>query len=241
MAAGVQSVVKATQILGAFDRSCRRMTIREVAAKTGIPRSTVHDLCRALVSSKLLDAMPDGGLQLGIGLAMLGGQVTERLGLVDAVQHPIRQHLDIFGAEVHLAVYTPGAVFYVFRKRALTRASTLNRTGRSWAIHTTGCGRAILATMAPAARERELSPLVTDVDRTQLELECSRFRRDGYLVTNVSQPRLTSVAAPIYGQTGLAVGAIGVGDLTHSMTRSRIASIGDAVRAAAIATGRSVA
>ena len=104
MAVGVQSVVKATQILGAFDRTCRRLTIREIAERTGIPRSTTHDICRTLVESRLLEAMPDGGFQLGIGLAMLGGQVLERIGLVDVVQRPIRQHLDVFGAEVHVAV-----------------------------------------------------------------------------------------------------------------------------------------
>lgn len=233
-------MVKATQILGAFDHTCRRMTIREIAGKTGIPRSTVHDICRTLVEARLLDSMADGGVQLGIGLAMLGGQVLERLGLVDAAQQPIRRHLDVFGAEVHVAVYTPGAVYYVFRKRAFNRGATLNRTGRSWAIHTTGCGRAILATMAPAAREAELSPRVTEAERAQLDIELGRYPRDGYIVTNVSQPGLISVAAPIIDRTGLAVGAIGVGDVIHSMTRDRVRMIGCGVRAAAIATGRSL-
>lgn len=240
MTGTVQSVAKAALILGAFDRASRRLTVREISATCGIPRSTVHEICRTLVEARLLESMPDGGFQLGIGLAMLGGQVLERLGLVDAVQQPIGQHLGTFGVQVHVAVYMPGAVFYVFRKRAATRASTLNRTGRRWAIHTTGCGGAILATMAPSARTMELSPMVTEVERAQLDAELARYPRDGFIVTNVSQPGLLSVAAPVFDRTGLAVGAIGVGDTIQSMTRTRVAAIGAGVRAAAAATSRSV-
>lgn len=236
----VQAVAKAAQILAVFDRAGRRLTVREISAAVGIPRSTVHGICRTLVDARFLEAMPDSGFQLGIGLAMLGGQVLERLGLVDAVQQPIQQHLDAFGLEVHVAVYMPGAVFYVYRKRAATRVSTMNRTGRRWAIHTTGCGRAVLATLSQAALERELPPIISGTERAQLDAELARFPRDRFIVTNVSQPGLISVAAPIFDRTGLAVGALGVSDTVQSMNRTRVAAIGAAVRAASTATSRAV-
>lgn len=240
MSDSVQSVAKAMRILSAFDHMSRLLTVREISAKTAIPRSTVHDICRTLVAADFLEARAEGGFQLGMGLAMLGGQVIERQGIVEAAQRPIQNHLDHFGVEVHIGVHVPGAVFYAYRKRAVSRAATLNRTGRRWALHTSGCGLAILAAMTPSARESELAPLATAEDSDRLEIVTGMFARLGYIVTDVSQPGLTSVAAPVLDATGLPVGAIGTADSAASMSRARIAQFGEAVRATAEETSRSL-
>lgn len=240
MAELVQSVAKAALILGVFDRMNRLLTVREISARTGIPRSTVHEISRTLVASNLLEARSDGGLQLGIGLAMLGGQVIERMGLVDAAQLPVQRHLDRLGVEVHVAAYIPGAVFYAYRKRAATRVSTMNRTGRRWDIHSSACGRAILATMSPAARDRELAPLVQGEERERLDAELEVYTRHGFIVTDVSQKGLRSVAAPVFDMTSLAIGAIGSADNVASMDRQRATELGEAVREAALETSRAM-
>lgn len=240
MAETVKSVAKATAILICFDSMNRLMTVREIAARTGIPRSTVHDICRTLVEANFLEARPDGGLQLGLSLAMLGGQVIERVGLVDRALQPIQRHLDRYGMEVHVAAYVPGAVFYAFRKRAVQRVATINRTGKRWAITKSACGRAILATMAEAARETEYPPLMDDDERAQLDVELDRYKRLGFVVSDVSQPGLRSIGAPVFDSSGLAVGAIGVADTLASMNRQRIAEVGPSVRAAAQETSRSM-
>lgn len=234
------SVAKAATILGVFDRMNRLLTVREIAAKTGIPRSTVHDICRDLIASNLLETRTGGGLQLGIGLAMLGGQVIERQGLVDAAQQPIHSHLERFGIEVHVAVYIPGAVFYVYRKRAITSVNTVNRTGRRWAINTSACGRAVLATMSKSGRDQEMSALVDEEEREQLEAEVESYAKYGFIVTEVSQPGLRSIAAPVFDASSLAIGAIGVADRTGSLTRQRVSEIGKAVRVAAMETSQAL-
>lgn len=109
----------------------------------------------------------------------------------------------------------------------------MNRTGRRWAIHESGNGRAILATMTPAAREENLPVTFNDADRAKLLQEIEQFAVNGYLVTDVSERRIVSVASPIFDATALAVGAIGCGDSEDAMNRQRVALIGEAVRAAA--------
>lgn len=108
----VQSVAKAAAILKAFDHRNRLLTVREISEITGIPRSTVQDLCSTLVEAKLLERRSTGGLQLGMALGMLGGQVIEQQGLLDAVQRPIDRHLAKFGVGVHVAEYLPGLIWY---------------------------------------------------------------------------------------------------------------------------------
>lgn len=230
----VQSVAKAAAVLMAFTAAERVLTIRDIALQTGIPRSTVHTISRTLVESGLLETRPDGGLQLGVQLAMLGGKVIERQGLVDRSQHAIQRHLDRFGVEIAVAEHIPGAVFYVYRRIGVGRGvPIMNRTGRRWAIHASGNGRAILATMAPALREKNLPATFMEADRRKLEQEIDRFAVNGYLVTDVSERHIVSVAAPIFDASSLAIGAIGCGDSEDAMTRQRVALIGDAVRAAA--------
>lgn len=238
--AGVKSVERAVRILGAFDRLNRIMTVRGIAVKTGIARSTVHDICSTLVHEGFLEKRSEGGYQLGIRLATLGGQVIERQGVVDASQKPIQRHIDRYGVEVHVSLYLPGSVFYAYRKRAVTRVATLNRTGRQWAIHESASGRAILAALPPATRERELSPLVSKEQLGKLEKELEECSRNGFLVTDVSQRGFRSIAAPIIDATGLPIGAIGVADLAKVMTPQRVHEIGVAVRSAAEETSQAL-
>lgn len=234
----VHSVAKAAQILYVFDEETRMLTVREIATRTGIPRSTVHETIRTLVANGLLENCPEGGVQLGAGLAMLGGHVVARQGLVDRALRPIRRHLEVFGIEVHVAGYTKDAVYYAHRQIGKTNVSVMNRTGRRWPVYATGCGRAILASMDSARRESLLPNEFTAVDRQKLEDETLRFERTGYLVTDVSERRIVSVAAPVYGARGDVVGAIGCGDYYEAMSQSRVDKIGQAVKAAARETSK---
>lgn len=240
MTTSVQSVAKAAAILTVFDHRNRLLTVREIASKTGIPRSTVQDICATLVESRLLERRPGGGLQLGMVIAMLGGQVIEQQGLLDAVQRPIDRHLARFGVEVHVAEYIPGAIWYALVTRGSGRLVSGNRMGRRWEITASGCGRAVLASMSPAARELELPPTFGDDDRARLDAECLGYERNGYLITRVSQRGYLSIASPVFGSNGLAVGAIGVGEPAEMMSRQRIAALGDAIKSTAADTSRAI-
>lgn len=236
----IQSIAKAVSVLGSFDRMNRVLTIRKIVERTGIPKSTVHEICRTLVKAQYLESQEGGGFKLGIGLAMLGGQVIERQGIVDASQLPMQRYLDRFRLESHVALYIPGAIFYAYIKRPISQANTLNRTGRKWAIHTSACGRVILAAMSEAARDKELTNVITSEEREQIDREILGYEQHGFLVSEVSQRGLRSVAAPIFDTTGLPIGAIGTAELVQAMNRHRVTELGRAVKKAAWETSRSL-
>lgn len=232
----VKVVAKAAAILTAFDPEDRLLTVREISERTGIPRSTVHEIAATLVEAKFLERGVHGGLELGLALAMLGGQVIEQRGLVDAAQAPIRRHLERFRTEVHVASYFPGSIFYSYLRPASGRPSTSNRTGRRWLITESGCGRSILAALSPRARESEFPPNFGAAARARLDHEIRGYRANGYLVTNVSEMGMLSIAAPVRNEASLPIGAIGVGDTIASMTKQRVAEIGHAIRVTALET-----
>jgi DNA-binding IclR family transcriptional regulator len=80
------TVGKAAAVLRAFTPLTHVLSVRQLAERTGIPRSTVHELCSALCGQALLEAVSGGGYRLGPLLVELGGQVIERTGLVTAAK-----------------------------------------------------------------------------------------------------------------------------------------------------------
>ncbi|HEV2894806.1 MAG TPA: helix-turn-helix domain-containing protein, partial [Actinomycetota bacterium] len=78
----VGSVAKAARVLQAFTPLVASLSVRQMAERTGIPRSTAHAICLTLCDAGLLEEGTGRGYRLGPALVGLGGQVIERTGLV---------------------------------------------------------------------------------------------------------------------------------------------------------------
>lgn len=239
MVATVRSVVKAAALLQAFDRRHQVLTVRELAALTGIPRSTCHALCQTLVNTGLLEVHGAEGYQLGGSLAMLGGQVIERTGLVDAALGPASTILANTRTEIHVAQYVPTGIVYLLFLQNRRRLPNRNKTGRYWPLHTSACGVAVYVALPEAARAKHARGLPED-NLLALSDATRDFLRYGYVVSNISQEGFRSVGAPILDQRGEVVGAIGTGDARALMVPARTHEIGLAVRRAAEATSRAL-
>ena len=89
----VAAVGKAAALLRAFGPSAPVLSVRQLAARTGVPRSTVHALATTLAEEGLLDVVAGRGYRLGPLLVGLAGQIIERTGLVAAVEEaaPLRR------------------------------------------------------------------------------------------------------------------------------------------------------
>ncbi|MEV4889821.1 helix-turn-helix domain-containing protein [Nonomuraea sp. NPDC050547] len=70
----VQSVSKAACVLRTLAGTQRPLSVRELAGRTGIPRSTVHALCTTMCREGLVEAEPGEGYRLGT----LGRRLTPR-------------------------------------------------------------------------------------------------------------------------------------------------------------------
>ena len=147
--ARVESVAKAARILHAFDPERRTLTVRELASRSGCPRSTCHAICATLVDEQLLERVPGGGYRLGPALAEMGGQVIERTGLVEAATPSMRGLSRAVGGEVHLGQLVGRFVIYLIRIEHERRLPMRNRMGLRAPAHLTGCGKAALAQLDP--------------------------------------------------------------------------------------------
>jgi IclR family acetate operon transcriptional repressor len=239
----VAAVGKAAALLRAYGPAVEVLSTRQLAARTGIPRSTVHALARALVREGLLDAVPGRGYRLGPLLVGLAGQIIERTGLVAAVEGALGPLLRAPGQEVHVGQLVGGWVVYLHRQSGTVRSPMDNRVGLRAPAWRGGCGKAALSRLDPADVDERLARLCREEglpapDGPALHAELAAARRDGWLVSSSFQHGRTSVAAPVVRPGGEPVGGLSVAGPSALFSRAAVQRTGAEVAEAAARAGR---
>jgi DNA-binding IclR family transcriptional regulator len=213
---------RAMRVLAAFDADAPELTAAQLAARSGLPLSTVHRLVVQLLAEGLLGRTGSHRYAVGPRLWEMGELSPLALRLREtALPHMVRLY-EATGENVHLAALdapTPQRAMVIFAGRITGRASvpTLGRMGGRHPMHTTGVGKALLATRDDAWLDAYLSaPLVPETthsvtDPHTLRAEIATAKARGYAVTHGEMTLgNVSVAAPLGVVTGLPPAAIGV-------------------------------
>ncbi|MEW2505523.1 MULTISPECIES: IclR family transcriptional regulator [unclassified Amycolatopsis] len=243
---GNASVAKAMVVLNAFTPVQPTLSVRQLAERTQLPRSTTHSLCLALCEAGMLEQVPRRGYRLGAALVGLGGQVIDRTGLATASEGLLRRLPLGTWQETHLAQFVDGWVVYLDRITGRQPRPMRNRVGLRAPAHRTGCGKAALSVLEPEA-VRRLVTLTCDAERlpapdfTELAAVLTAARRDGFVVSQSFQRGTTSVAAAITDLTGTPVGAVSIAGLSETFTRKAVAEAAHHVTEASLAISHRIA
>ena len=230
----VKSVAKAARILRCFDSRGVPLTVRDIADRTGLPRSTCHAICSTLVAENMLEARSTGGYVLGVEMMVMGGHVVARSGLVDAATPAMNALAAYTGGEVHLGqLDDDGCIVYLHRVRAC-HLRARNWFGLRMPAHRTGCGKAALSLVEPErARDMALTQGLAGDGAEALLHELELARRTGFVVTTWPEAGLASVAAPVAAPNGRVLGGLSIVDRRETWTRARAATLSSSVRDAA--------
>lgn len=203
-------------LLDCFTASEPELTLAELTARTGIPRSTVHRLAKILVDQRLL-RRTNSGFSLGLRQFELGELVEERRKLRDASLPSIQELFEQTHETVHLGVIDGTEVLYFFKIVGYHAFPLPTRAGGRWPLHSCALGKAMLAFAPPgtlhaalSAELRRLTPYtITQPQRLLNQLEAVRntgaaFEFEESVLGNAC------VAAPIFNAAGQAVAAISV-------------------------------
>jgi IclR family acetate operon transcriptional repressor len=236
-------VGKAAEILRAFRPTVEVLSVRGLAERTGLPRSTVHHLCRTLCATGLLEAVPRAGYRLGPLLLELGGLIIERTGLVAAVEGSTIALRRVPGQELHVGQLVEGWIVYLHRESGPTRVAMVNRVGMRAPAFLSGCGKSALAALDPVDADQRVRRLCRDEelplpDMAALDDDLAMTRSTGYCVCRSFQPGRTSVAAAVVGGDGQPVGALSLAGPNSTFPAARLINIGEAVSGAARVASR---
>jgi len=227
MQTGTQAIDRAAQLLVQVVESERPPAVGELAEWSGLPKSTVSRLLRALERNGLVQREgPRGGFRPGslfVNLARRSGAAD----LIELAGPELRRLADRTGETVNLAV--PGAeqAEYVTQIETGHFLGSTSWIGRVTPDHCTAVGKVFLAFGAARAPER-LERLTTEtiVDPLRLEVELEQVRARGYATASGElEPGLVAIAAPVRNAAGETVAAISVSGPSLRLTAKKLAPL----------------
>lgn len=219
--AGEGVLTRTMRVLQCFTDDEPALSAARIAELTGLPSSTLHRLLASLTEYGLLTRAPGHRYTIGARLWELGELSPLSLRLREtALPHMLRLY-EATGENVHLAVLDgppeEATALYVGRLTGSGSIPTLSRMGGRHPLHTTGVGKALLATRDDEWLERYFSvPLERETtlsitSEPQLRDDLARARSRGYATTREEMTLgNVSVAAPIARIEGLPPAAIGI-------------------------------
>jgi DNA-binding IclR family transcriptional regulator len=230
----ITSIARAFSILRAFKRGERALGNKEIAQRTGLPKSSVARLTYTLTRLGYLEHLAaEEKYALGIGVLALGQRFLSGLD-VREVARPLMQELaDHSQATVALAARDD--VNMVFLE--ICHGNPLFRlrleVGERVPRATTALGRAGFAALSPQERAQALSTyrgIVKKADwprvREGLEQAVEDYEKYGFCFSFGDwNPNVFAVGVPMTSREGSKVMAFSCFGQVHEMTRARV--VGD--------------
>jgi DNA-binding IclR family transcriptional regulator len=206
--------------------------IRDLAAATGVPRSSVHRIVRDMTSLGLLTpAGIDGRTEVGPTLMRLAVGLTGRVDVLRAAGPVLDALRDETGETAILTIYDRTRRMF----RAVTAAESSHPIRYIWEalqewseLYVGASGKGILAFLAPDEQRRILEALPDPLPRPSgtmkaaLQASLAKAARDGWVISHGERfAGAVGVAAPIRGADRRVVGSVLLGWPDNRNDRSK--------------------
>ena len=176
-------IARAAEMLRRLAAEPHGLTLIELSARVGLPRSTAHRIVSALAQEGFVRAAPSGKLR--IGPALVGLAVASRSDL----RHEVAPYLERLSHElretVDLAVLDAGEVLFIDQYTSRRTLRIVSEIGARFPLHATANGKALLAAVPPEElpdllpRRLTATTRNTITDRAALLRELDEIRATG--------------------------------------------------------------
>jgi DNA-binding IclR family transcriptional regulator len=213
----------------------------DIVEATGLAKATTHRILATLVERRFVALDEDGLYVPGPKILSLAGRALERID-VSAIAQP---YVDALVEKVHCTVHVGAAngdeVLYLVRSDSDKPYRMPSRVGHSIPMHSSGIGKAVLASFTDEELERFVARagLPGRTDRTittigRLREEIAEVRRLGYALDREENvPGVLCVAAPVRDHTGTVRYGVSISTITLEHSEEQIEAMsGDAVATA---------
>ncbi len=213
---GTQAIDRAASLLTQVVRGAGPASFTELAAASGLAKSTTSRLLMALERHQLVRRDRDGRFCPGELFVRYAWQGTADADLVAVAQPFLSELGELTGETINLGIAGGAggtAVSQIAQVDSRYMIGGTNWVGLAVPLHCSASGKVLLAfgaTPVPAEPyERRTGRTITT--RPALDLELAEVRARGYAVTNEElEPGLVAVAAPVFAGGRSAIAAISV-------------------------------
>ena len=217
-AKSIHSVTKAIRLLELLREAGKPLSLTELYAATGWPKSTIHGLLSTMREAGFIEQTQSGRYWLGIRLFELGCAVSNAWDIASIARGPMQNICQTLGESVFLSVFDRAAVVTLAEEESHASLRVVSEVGARLPVHCTSQGKLFLAHVSQAECRRVLNlgelrayTPHTLTSYAQFLPELARIREQGYAVENGEYKiGLRSVSAPVYDASGEVRYALGV-------------------------------
>ncbi|MEU9887397.1 IclR family transcriptional regulator [Sphaerisporangium sp. NPDC051011] len=232
------SIDKALAVLEAIAEHHR---VTDIAAATGVSKSTVHRILQSLVEWGFARADGVGGYEPGPRILTLAGKVMSRFDPSHQASAALRALHERTGYTTHFGIRGGDEAVYVEKLEGRRPYQMPSRVGMSLRLHSTAIGKAVLAELdddevraiaARAGLARLTGATLTEVG--DLLAHLGKVRELGYAMDDEeNEPGVRCVGAAVFDHTGRVLGGISISTLAMDMERDALVALAPVVVAAA--------
>ncbi len=153
---GIQVIARAAAVLRSLEPEPDGLSLSDIAARVGLPRSTVQRIVAALLEEHLLmSASSKARVKLGPTLVQLGAAAD--VG-TEKIARPVMLELSRAADEtVDLSVLRNDTAVFVEQIQGTQRLVAVSAVGKDFPLHCTANGKSLLALLPRERRERLLA------------------------------------------------------------------------------------
>lgn len=243
----IRSVDRAIDILACIAGQNGALTVDQIVAATGLPKSTTFRILATLTSRRLVERDEQSQTyHLGMLSLVIGARAMGDLDLRRSARPHLEQLVADTGETVHLSILSEDKALCIDKLDASRSMRMASFVGFLDPLHCSGVGKALLAFQDEATRtdllgRMQLQPHTphTITDPTGLAAQIEEIRARGYAIDDEEiEEGLRCVAAPIRDHSGGVVAAVSISGPTTRVTHENLRTLASAVEGCAHAISR---
>lgn len=238
----VPGLERGLRILCEFSRREPVLSAPEIARRLGVPRSTVFRLLTTLENMGFVERTDDGRAhRLGLAVLRLGFEYLAAQGITELGRPILERMRDETGYAASLVVRDGRDIVYILRAAAHSPFASSVSVGTRLPAHATVLGHVLLfdLTLAqlralyPEAALEGANPNTPTTTDALFDVAQQTRQRGHVLAEGFFEPHISTVAAPVFGDNGHVVAAIGLTIPGGRIPDDKRAALVAAVRGAA--------
>jgi len=219
----INAVEKAFRLLDCFIHSNEPLSLKELAQRTGLPKSTVHSLLSSMRSQEIIvQNESDGKYCMGIHMFELGNAVSKSLDIINIAKPYMKAVADTLNKTVHLTTLRGDQTVLIARMEPVKNPlKMIVAVGTPMPLYCTAPGKLFLAYMPESAALEYLhnTKLIPHTPYTitdpNIFLEQFKSIRANGVATEAGERNIGihGIAAPIFnalGKTVYSIAAVGI-------------------------------
>jgi IclR family KDG regulon transcriptional repressor len=216
---GSRSVRRAIDILGLMLARGGPVTVAQIIAELGIPKSTAYELVRTLNEADYVAPATKGtGLFIGRKIYELGMAYRSHVDLLRDGALIAEELRDETGETVQLSVLDNGMMMVLLKEEGRGHLRIISNVGTRVPVNWAAAGRLLVSDYSDAELEGLLKKTIREsptgkavMDIEKLISQIRKFRRLGYAIElNEANEHAGCIAAPVLDASGRCFAAISV-------------------------------